>query len=156
MQILPAATKLGQGNIFTGVCLSTGGSASVHAGIYPPDQTLPPPPSPRDQTLPEQDPPQEQTPPRKQTPAYGQRAAGTHPTGMHSCNYKRFIVHITNLSEHTPPVLGTSYEYLWMIHSNIYLQWSCSLCPLGRCLNRLKQFVQFLSLAYINVFRAVK
>ena len=26
------------------------------------------------------------TPPaRKQTPAYGQRAAGTHPTGMHSC-----------------------------------------------------------------------
>ena len=43
-------------------------------------------------------PPQEQTPPqsrhpstrhppppRKQTAAYGQRAAGTHPTGMHSC-----------------------------------------------------------------------
>ena len=30
--------------------------------------------------------PQEQTPPpRKQTPAYGLRAAGTHPTGMHSC-----------------------------------------------------------------------
>ena len=24
-------------------------------------------------------------PPRKQTPAYGQRAAGMHPTGMHSC-----------------------------------------------------------------------
>ena len=24
-------------------------------------------------------------PPRKQTQAYGQRAAGTHPTGMHSC-----------------------------------------------------------------------
>ena len=24
-------------------------------------------------------------PPWKQTPAYGQRAAGTHPTGMHSC-----------------------------------------------------------------------
>ena len=44
---LPAATKLGQGNIFTGVCLSTGGSASVHAGIYPrwehpPGQTPPP------------------------------------------------------------------------------------------------------------------
>ena len=29
---------------------------------------------------------QEQTPPPgKQTPAYGLRAAGTHPTGMHSC-----------------------------------------------------------------------
>ena len=65
VQLLPAATKLGQGNIFTGVCLSTGGgSASVHAGIYPPGAD---------------------TPPRKQTPAYGQRAAGTHPTGMHSC-----------------------------------------------------------------------
>ena len=25
-------------------------------------------------------------PPGKQTAAYGQRAAGTHPTGMHSCN----------------------------------------------------------------------
>ena len=24
-------------------------------------------------------------PPRKQTPAYGQRAAGMHPTGIHSC-----------------------------------------------------------------------
>ena len=31
--------------------------------------------------------PPEQTPlPRKQTPAYGQRAADTHPTGMHSCS----------------------------------------------------------------------
>ena len=27
------------------------------------------------------------TPPGKQTPAYGQRAAGKHPTGMHSCIY---------------------------------------------------------------------
>ena len=26
-------------------------------------------------------------PPRKQTPAYGLRAAGTHPTGMHSCYF---------------------------------------------------------------------
>ena len=39
--LLPAATKLGQGNIFTGVCLSMGGSASVHAGICPP-RTSPP------------------------------------------------------------------------------------------------------------------
>ena len=29
-------------------------------------------------------------PPQKQTPAYSLRAAGTHPTGMHSC-LKRFI-----------------------------------------------------------------
>ena len=56
--------KLGQGNIFTGICLSTGGSASVHAGIYPQDQTGPPwtrPPwhqTPPDQT-PQTRPPRE-------------------------------------------------------------------------------------------------
>ena len=65
----------GQGNIFTPVCHSVhggGGSASVHAGIPP----LPMGP----------DPPPDQTPlPGKQTPAYGLRATGTHPTGMHSC-----------------------------------------------------------------------
>ena len=51
---------------------------------HPWEQTPPlePPPPPR-----EQKPHPEQTPPtpRKQTQAYGQRAAGTHPTGMHSC-----------------------------------------------------------------------
>ena len=30
-------------------------------------------------------PPEQTPPPGKQTAAYGQRAAGTHPTGMHSC-----------------------------------------------------------------------
>ena len=70
--------KLGQGNVFTGVCDSVhrGGSASVHAGI-------PPPPGP-DTPL-GADPPWEQTPPqttplplgadppgKKLTPAYGQ------------------------------------------------------------------------------------
>ena len=72
---LPAATKLGQGNIFRSVCQEfcpLGGrvSASVHAGIHPP---------PWEQTPPGAD------PPGKQTAAYGQRAGGTHPTGMHSC-----------------------------------------------------------------------
>ena len=59
-----------------------GGSASVHAGIYPPGADIPPgadppgaPPPPGTRPL-----------PGKQTPAYGQRAAGTHPTGMHSCS----------------------------------------------------------------------
>ena len=60
----------------------------------PPDQadTLPDqadlPPGAR-QTPPQDqaDTPRDQadTPPGKQTPAYGLRAAGTHPTGMHSC-----------------------------------------------------------------------
>ena len=62
--------------------LSTGGewgvSASVHAGIHPP------PPGSRHP--PRADPPGADTPPpQEQTAAYGQRAAGTHPTGMHSC-----------------------------------------------------------------------
>ena len=60
--VIPSATKLGQGYIFTGVCDSVhrGGSASVHAGIphtpppgpgrhpprtrYPPGPGTPPPP----------------------------------------------------------------------------------------------------------------
>ena len=32
-------------------------------------------------------PPSSRHPPRMHTPAYGQRAAGTHSTGMHSCRY---------------------------------------------------------------------
>ena len=70
---LPAATKLGQGNIFTSVCLSTGGGGvclSACWDIQPPSIPCPPGADP---------------PPGKQTPAYGQRAAGTHPTEMHSC-----------------------------------------------------------------------
>ena len=47
--LLPLATKLGQGYVFAGVCDSVhGGSASVHAGMlgYPPPQSrhTPPPP----------------------------------------------------------------------------------------------------------------
>ena len=67
----------------------------------PPEQTPPRADTPQEQTPPpEQTPPWEQTPPQeqttpeqtprsrhpgKQTAAYGQRSAGTHPTGMHSC-----------------------------------------------------------------------
>ena len=68
-----------------------GRSASVHAGIpptTPPGQTPPwkqtrpgadtPPPGSRHR-------PGSRHPPGKQTAAYGQWAAGTHPTGMYSC-----------------------------------------------------------------------
>ena len=59
--------SLGQGNVFTGVCLSTGG--------------LPIPPH-----WMQTKPPQRQTP-WMQTfpPVYGQQAGGTHPTGMQTC-----------------------------------------------------------------------
>ena len=73
----------GQGNIFTGVCLSTGGGGCLpHCmlGCHTPPPGWRNPPGwstpPRMENPP---------PPGKQTPAYGLRAAGTHPTGMHTC-----------------------------------------------------------------------
>ena len=67
--LLPPATKLRQGNVFTAVC------HSVHGGglPYPPGQTHP----------------------RADTPVqcmlgYGQQAGGTHPTGMQSCIHSPF------------------------------------------------------------------
>ena len=74
---LPAATKLGQGNIFTGVCLSTGGgAASVHDGIYPPwDQTPPGPDPPGGRHTPPRPPPlgPDTPPPGPDTPPPGSR-----------------------------------------------------------------------------------
>ena len=105
----------GQGNVFTGVCLSTGGEGVCLSACwdaipprkpYPPwDQADPPrtrqtppepgrPPGTRQTPLDQADPPglgrppwTRQTSPGKQTPACGLRAAGTHPTGMHSCSF---------------------------------------------------------------------
>ena len=98
--------SLAQGNIFRSVCQEfcpQGGSASVHAGIlpprhpeqtpgsrHPPNQAPPRPGNPPEQTPPEQTPPWDQAPPRR----YGQRAGGTHPTGMQSC----FLYCFTTLS----------------------------------------------------------
>ena len=67
-------------------------------GRTPPDQTDPPGPGRTPGTR--QTPPGPGRPPRKQTPAYGLRAAGTHPTGMHSCQYSALIacVSINSLS----------------------------------------------------------
>ena len=69
----------GQGYVFTRVCdsVNRGGVCLSACWDTTPCQGDPPakeaPPLPRS------------PPPRKQTPAYGQWAAGTHPTGMHSC-----------------------------------------------------------------------
>ena len=97
----------GQGNIFTLVCHSVhrGGVSSREnppcqgepplPGRIPPGRETPAPRTrqtpPRDQadtpprTRQTHPPRTRQTPPRKQMPAYGQWAAGTHPSGMHSC-----------------------------------------------------------------------
>ena len=65
----------GQGNVFTGVCLSTGGEGVCLSACW---DAIPPGPGRPPRTR--------QIPPGKKTPAYGLRAAGTHPTGMHSCS----------------------------------------------------------------------
>ena len=106
--LLPPATKLGQGYVFTGVCDSVhrgGVSASVHTGIPhhpgsrhhpradPPgsrhslEQTPPRADiSPWEQTSPQADSPQKQTPPAAEHAGrYGKCAGGMHPTGMQSC-----------------------------------------------------------------------
>ena len=84
--------KLGQGYVFTGVC------DSVHMGVCLStcwDTTPPKDQAPTwEQTPPEQT-PRSRPPPGVDTPQlpsstehagrYGQRAGGTHPTGMQSC-----------------------------------------------------------------------
>ena len=89
--------SFGQGNIFTPVCHSVHSGGGVPDQVHPPrpgtplppgTRYTPPPPGPGsppwDQVHPS--PPGPGTPPpRLQTPEYGQRSAGTHPTGMHSC-----------------------------------------------------------------------
>ena len=70
------------------VILSTGGSASVHAGIQPPPSRVGTPKKqapPQKQAPPGAAPP-EQTPPGAGTlPEMATVADSTHPTGMHSC-----------------------------------------------------------------------
>ena len=57
-------------------------------GRHPPDQADPPGPG-RHPPGPGRHPPPTPPPRGKQAPEYGLRAAGTHPTGMHSCQYER-------------------------------------------------------------------
>ena len=84
----------GQGNIFTRVCDSDQGV--LHGGIPPPEGSTSPPSPGRKYPPP---------PPRKEAspPRYGQWAAGTHPTGMHSCDYDSirvlyvYILHLNHL-----------------------------------------------------------
>ena len=80
IRLLPPATKLGQGYVFTLVCDSVHreGSASVHAGM----------PTPLARRPPSQGRPPARRPPGKETPCavhagrYGQQAGGMNPTGM--------------------------------------------------------------------------
>ena len=100
----------GQGNIFTpvchsvhrgGFCLNACWDTNLPPTRHPPGADTPPPDQPpQEQTPPRADTPQQTPPPdqadtppqtrqtptrTRESPAYGLRAAGTHPTGMHSC-----------------------------------------------------------------------
>ena len=93
---LPAATKLWPRLCFytcLWFCTQGGGlqrTPPEPGRHHPPGPRRTPPsrenpPGPR-RTPPDQaDPPQQGDPPGKKTATYGQWAAGTHPTGMHSC-----------------------------------------------------------------------
>ena len=72
---LPAATKLGQGNIFTSICPQSGEGCLPQCmlGYPPPRSGTPPPPPPPDQAQP---PGPGTSPPPEQTPPPG---ADTHP-----------------------------------------------------------------------------
>ena len=70
--LLPAATKLGQGNVFTGVCLSTGGGEGVCLSACwdaRPPQTRH---TPQSRPPPEQTPPRTRHTPPEQTPPWDQ------------------------------------------------------------------------------------
>ena len=70
------------------------------------------------------------SPSGKQTPAYGQRAAGTHPTGMHSCFYQCLVLKLeirgkesleygrmhTRLCIETRYIGVTPLGYIWGFH----------------------------------------
>ena len=92
--LLPPATKLGQGYVFTGVCDSVhrGVSASVHAGIHTPPGSRQPPPG---ADTPRANPTGAGIPP-EHAGRYDQRAGGTHPTGMQSCLEQHFTIPISS------------------------------------------------------------
>ena len=110
----------GQCYVFTGVCDSVhrggfSGEAPPGTKETPPDQGEPP----RDQADPpwtKENPPRDQAhPPGKNTAAYGQWAAGTHPTGMHSCLFSVFIdLHSANKRRFCPVYLLEWRE--WIIY----------------------------------------
>ena len=89
LYLLPAATKLWPRLCFY-TCVwfcSRGGSPGRETPLGRENIPLAGKPRPRAGRTPRsRHPPGPDPPPRNQTPAYGLRAAGTHPTGMHSCS----------------------------------------------------------------------
>ena len=115
-EFLPAATNFGQGNIFTSVCqefCSQGGGVCLSACWDTPPRTrhTPPGADPPDQARPPADTPL----PPKHTAAYAQRAAGTHPTGMHSCSNLRTLENLMFqiLRPDQNPIMSIGWGWLY-------------------------------------------
>ena len=126
--LLPAATKLGQGNVFTGVCDSVhsgGFSVSVHPGIPPP---------PRADT-PRADTPLEQTPPGTRPPGTRPPGADT-PLGTDTPPGSRHSPGQTPPGEADSGIQSTSGRYTsyWnaFLFSKFSLKNTCKLRRLGR------------------------
>ena len=135
--LLPPATKLRQGNIFTGVCQSFC-SHGVSARHPPPWTDTPVGKSPG-QTPPGQTPPR-QTPhfpvhagihtPSAQwmlgyTPLPAATAAdGTHPSGMHSCFTFNYYSSFTSWDDNQPNGSGDCMGY-WESHNLFWEDFAC-------------------------------
>ena len=78
----------------------------------PPKPGRPPGPG-RHPPRPGRCPPDQADPPGKQTPEYGLRVAGTHPTGMHSCFYCWFKITIDSYGK----MLSIPYDENTVVHA---------------------------------------
>ena len=92
--ILPPATKLGQGYVFTHVCDSVhrGGSASVHAGIHhtPRPETPPQPDQTRPPSGPDTSP--DQTPGAVHARRYGRATSGRYASYWNAYLYNYHLI----------------------------------------------------------------
>ena len=98
MPFFTGRNEVGQGNIFTSVCLSTGGEylPQCMLGYTPPGADLPPEQTPweqtpRQQTPPGADTPQEQTPPWEQTPPREADSSIRSTSGRYASYWNAFL-----------------------------------------------------------------
>ena len=108
--LLPAATKLGQGNIFTSVCLSTGGEGVCLSACWDmPPRSTPPRPDPLPPTRhppPGSRPPLEQTAPPEQTPPREADCSVPLTSGRYASYWNAFLLNIKECKNYTCWLVG--------------------------------------------------
>ena len=141
-------------NIFAPVCHSVyrGGVCLSACWDKPPlEQTLPQSRHPREQTPPapradtptpgadtpqnRQPPPEQTHPSGKQTPTYGQWAAGTHPTGMHSCFFLSFRTYQIHHAKFKFTIISLTCVLMVTMNDNQFVNavnvWANMLCDVN-------------------------